>query len=214
MSVQNRELLLKKCKCLIVEDTAYRLLSYDNNILPSLFDLNTDKVVIQFGSFSKIIAPGFRIGWICAPKEIISKLVAAKQYSDLHSNTIGQLIIYKYLTTENWQEHINTIKKHYKEKRDTMISAIDKYFPEGYSLIKPEGGMFLWLGYNEDKVDFYKVLEKSILKGVAVVPGGEFSVNHNLDNYVRLNFTHSTPEKIDEGIKILGQVLKEMMHPN
>ncbi len=211
MGLSIRKKLVNNLKCPIVEDTAYRLLSFNGNIAPSLFELDNNNRVIQLGSFSKIIAPGFRLGWICAPSEIISKIVSSKQYSDLHSNTFGQSVIYNYLVNEDWQGQIELIRKKYAEKRDIMTGAIKKYFPEGYEMTYPEGGMFIWLNYKNHKIDFYDVLEASIKQGVAIVPGSEFAVHKNLDSSVRLNFSHPAPEKIEQGIKKLGVIIQGMI---
>ena len=211
MSLENREKFLRFMKGLIIEDTAYRYLSFKGDLIPSLLELDQANRVVQFGSFSKIIAPGFRIGWIAAPKDVVSKLVATKQYTDLHSNSFGQLVIYQYLKDEDWRGHIDLIRDRYRIKRDAMVTAIQKYFPEGYTLCEPDGGMFVWVNYNQRQLDFYQVLENSIQKGVAVVPGSEFAEHRNLNNCVRLNYTHTTLEKIEQGIKILGESIQAVL---
>ncbi len=211
MSLEMRKKLVETGKHMIVEDTAYRLLSFDGDILPSLYELDKNGRVIQMGSFSKIIAPGLRIGWICASKEIIDYLVIAKQFSDLHTNGFGQLVVYSYLTNENWLRHVRKLRRKYKQKKDIMLDAIKKYFPSGYTLTEPLGGMFIWLTYKDAKLDFYDILETAVNEGVAFVPGQEFAFNKKLNNSVRLNFSHPSKEKIEEGIKKLGQIIENSL---
>jgi DNA-binding transcriptional MocR family regulator len=208
MSLDQRKLFLDKTDFIILEDTAYRYLSFDNTLTKSLLELDNKDRVIQLGSFSKIVLPGLRIGWVCAPKDIISAMAISKQFSDLHSNTLGQVLLTSYFENEDWAGHIEYLRTRYKIKKDAMVNAIDKYFPEGYVVNNPGGGMFVWLSYPDTGLDFAEVLKDSVKEGIAFVPGSEFAYSLDLKSSVRLNFSHPSCEKTEEGIKKLGTLLK------
>ena len=165
---------------------------------------------VLLGSFSKIVVPSFRIGWIVARDEIMDKLIIAKQASDLHTNYFGQRIILQYLTDYDIDEHIEKIKEAYGRQRDSMVSAIEKYFPEETRYTKPEGGMFLWITLPEG-LSAVEVFRKAIEKKVAFVPGDPFYVNRSNVNTLRLNYSSVDEETIETGIKRLGEVLKAMV---
>lgn len=194
---------------LLVEDDPYgelRFIGEDKSSFHSLIPHNT----VLLGSFSKIIVPSFRIGWIVAREEVMDKLIIAKQASDLHTNYFGQRIILQYLTDYDIDEHIGKIREAYGRQRDSMVSAIEEYFPEETRYTKPEGGMFLWITLPED-LSAVEVFKKAIEKKVAFVPGDPFYVRKCNVNTLRLNYSSVDEETIGVGIRRLGEVLKAMV---
>jgi 2-aminoadipate transaminase len=201
--------ILEGRSTLLVEDDPYgelRFIGKDKTSFHNLLAHNT----VLLGSFSKIVVPSFRIGWVVARDEIMEKLIIAKQASDLHTNYFGQRIILQYLTDYDIDEHIEKIKEAYGRQRDCMVAAIEEYFPEETSYTKPEGGMFLWITLPEglSAVDVFK---NAIEKKVAFVPGDPFYINRSNVNTLRLNYSSVDEDAIRTGIKRLGQVLKAMI---
>ena len=192
---------------IIVEDDPYADLRFSGTS-PQSMKSRLDSKVILLGSFSKTIAPGLRLGWICAKREIMDKLVTAKQASDLHSNSLCQRIVHQYLTNNDVDKHIETIINVYKKQRDAMVTAIEKYFPPEVKFTRPEGGMFLWVTLPE-KLSALDLFEQAVKKNVAFVPGTPFFVDGGGTNNIRLNFSNSDEETIEDGIKRLGQILCE-----
>jgi len=212
LSMERRMELIRLAKnygLLIVEDDPYGELIFEGEKLPSLFSLAQSKNFIYMSSFSKTVAPGFRVAYVIADKEIIKKLAVVKQGTDLHTNTFGQFIVNEYLENGNYQEHISLIKRTYKERRDCMLSAMGKYFPKSAKWNCPAGGMFLWVQLPEGR-DAREILMRCIEKDVAFVPGQEFFPAGGGKNTMRLNFSNARPENIEEGIKRLGEALKCM----
>ena len=176
---------------------------------PSMRTYLEDNIIL-LGSFSKIVSPGLRLGWICAKKEIMEKLVVAKQASDLHSNYLSQRILYQYLIDNDIDEHILKIRQAYKKQRDLMVSMIAKHFPEETKCTKPEGGMFLWVTLPEG-LSSMNLLEPAIQEHIAFVPGKPFYVDGGGDNTFRLNFSNSDENRIEEGIKRLANIIKRFL---
>ena len=201
--------ILKGEHTILVEDDPYGELRFLGKEKPSFYRLIHENTVL-LGSFSKIVAPSFRIGWIVAKDEIMEKLVVAKQASDLHTNYFGQRIILQYLRDNNIDEHISKIRSAYGKQRDAMIESIGEYFPDEISYTRPEGGMFLWVTLPEG-LSALKVFERAIEQKVAFVPGDPFYVNKKNVNTLRLNFSSVDEETIRIGIKRLGAVLKTMV---
>ena len=206
---KRRELadIFERRDTVIVEDDPYADLRFAGTA-PQSMRSRLDNKVILLGSFSKTIAPGLRLGWICAKREIMDKLVIAKQASDLHSNSLCQRIVHQYLIKNDVDKHIETIINVYKKQRDAMITAIEKYFPAEVRFTKPEGGMFLWLTLPE-KFSALELFKQAVKKNVAFVPGTPFFVDGGGANNLRLNFSNSDEETIEEGIKRLGKILCE-----
>ena len=161
----------------------------------------------MLGSFSKIVSPGMRLGWVVACEEIMDKLITVKQGSDLHSNYFTQRVVYQYLEDNDIEAHITKIKALYKAQRNTMVQMIEKYFPEEVATTKPEGGMFLW-GTLPEYINALDVFDKAYEKNVAFVPGSPFFACEEMRNTFRLNYSNSNEEEIEKGIKILGDILK------
>ncbi|MGM9978492.1 MAG: PLP-dependent aminotransferase family protein [Clostridium sp.] len=198
--------ILKKYNTFLIEDDPYGELRFSGENLPYIGADYLENSVL-FGSFSKTVTPGMRIGYLCTKnKELRKHLVTAKQSSDLHTNIFSQYMIYDYLVNNDYEEHIAKIKALYKDQATCMINAMEKYFPSYVSFTKPEGGMFMWatLTNNESSLD---VFNKAMEKKVAFVPGDPFYVDVENSNTFRLNYTNSDDTTIEEGIKRLGSVL-------
>jgi 2-aminoadipate transaminase len=209
-SRQKREKLadiIKGHNMVLVEDNPYGELRFIGEDLPSMKSYLGDRTIV-LGSFSKVVTPGLRLGWICAATDVMDKIVVAKQSSDLHSNYLSQRAVYQYLIDHDLDEHILNIRKVYKRQRDLMVSMIEQHFPEEIEYTKPEGGMFLWatLPENLSSLNLFKL---AMEENVAFVPGRAFYVDGGGDNTLRLNFSNSDEEKIEEGIKRLAKVIKK-----
>lgn len=199
--------ILKKSHAIVVEDDAYGELQFSGRSCPPLKKYLPDQCILT-GSFSKILSPGMRLGWLCAPREIMEQLVIAKQASDLHSNYLSQRIASRYLENTSIDDHIRKIREAYKQQRDCMIAALAEEMPDTVSWTRPEGGMFVWLTLPEGYSSM-QVFEAALKKQVAVLPGIPFYVDGGGTNTLRLNFSNSSPERIAEGIRILGAVIRE-----
>ena len=191
---------------MLIEDDPYGELIFEGEKLSSLLSLAQSKNFIYMSSFSKTIAPGFRVAYVIADKEIIKKFAIVKQGTDLHTNTFGQFIVNEYLENGNYQGHISLLKRTYKERRDCMLSAMEKYFPKSAKWNKPAGGMFIWALLQEG-YDAREILMRCIEKDVAFVPGQEFFPDGSGKNTMRLNFSNAAAENIEEGIRRIGEVL-------
>jgi 2-aminoadipate transaminase len=197
---------------ILVEDDPYSELRFMGEDLPSMRSYLDDNVVL-LGSFSKIIAPGLRLGWICAKKEVMEKIIAAKQASDLHSNYFSQRIIFRYLIDHDIDKHILKIREVYKRQRDVMVSMIEEFFPGEVEFTKPEGGMFLWITLPES-LSSLRLFDLAKKENVVFVPGNAFYVDGGGNNTLRLNFSYSDEGKIEEGIKRLARVIKKLLMEN
>lgn len=201
---------------LLVEDDPYRELYFEGDPLPRLITLDGlqrevwDRVysgnVISLSTFSKILAPGLRVGWVVAAPEVISKLVQAKQGVDLHTATLNQMIAFELSVSGFLKQHVGVIRNTYRQRRDTMLAALQASFPPGVSWTHPRGGMFLWVTLPPD-CDAAEILQEVIAQRVAFVPGAPFHANGGGANTFRLNFSNATPERIAEGIARLGKAL-------
>jgi len=196
----------------LVEDDPYGELRFMGEDLPSMRRYLEDNVVL-LGSFSKIIAPGLRLGWICAKKDVMEKIIIAKQASDLHSNCLSQRIVFQYLIDHDIDKHILKIREVYKRQRDLMVSMIEEFFPGEIKFTKPEGGMFLWITLPES-LSSLRLFDLAKKENVAFVPGNAFYVDGGGNNTLRLNFSNSDEGKIQEGIKRLARVIKKLLMEN
>lgn len=201
--------LLAASNAVLLEDNPYGELRFLGHDMPPVRAFFDDERAVLMGSFSKIVAPGLRLGWIAAKPALMHHLVTAKQASDLHTSTFTQRVLARFLADTDLDEHIALIRKEYGERRDCMVAAIEKHFPVEVTASRPEGGMFLWCELPEG-VSASALFEKTIACNVAFVPGRPFYVD-GTDNAFRLNFSNSTPERINEGIKRLGACLREAL---
>lgn len=192
---------------IVIEDDPYGQLRFDSERLPSLFDLGGSGNFIYLSSFSKTVAPGLRIAYVLADKEIIGKLVIVKQGTDLQTNTLGQYLVYEYLSSGNYFRHIENLRKTYEIRRDCMLSAMKRHFPESLTWNCPSGGMFLWVKLPVG-FDSRSLLIQCLERNVAFVPGQEFFPDGSGENTMRLNFSNASPENIEEGIRRMGEAIR------
>jgi 2-aminoadipate transaminase len=194
---------------ILIEDDPYGDLRFEGEDKQSFKELLPDNTVL-LGSFSKTIVPGFRLGWIVAPKLIMDKLVIAKQAADLHTSHFTQAIIYQYLTDNDVDSHISKIRTAYGNQCRAMIGSIRKHFPSDVSHTKPEGGMFVWaeLPKNVIALDLFEIAVKD---KVIFVPGDPFYVNKTRTRTMRLNFSCVDEKTIEIGISRLGNAIRELL---
>ena len=192
--------LIRQYDAIVVEDDPYGELRFMGEAPPSMWDRLDGRAVV-LGSFSKTIAPGLRLGWICAKRDIMDKLVVSKQASDLHSNSLCQRIVYQYLQSNDVDRHIATIIGAYKKQRDAMVTAIEEHFPPEVIITRPEGGMFLWATLPE-RLSARILFEHAVKENVAFVPGTPFFVDGGGSDCMRLNFSNADEDKIEEGIRL------------
>jgi 2-aminoadipate transaminase len=200
--------VMEEYGALFVEDDAYCELTFSGKSLPSVRTYLPGQTVIT-GSFSKILAPGMRMGWVVAPPAIMEQLVIAKQASDLHSNYLSQRIAYEYLTLNDIDSHIKKIREAYRHQRDVMVRLLREEFPKTVSYTHPLGGMFIWVTLPEG-CSSMAVFEQALEENVAVLPGMPFYIDGGGDDTMRLNFSNSTPENIVEGMSRLARVIRRM----
>jgi 2-aminoadipate transaminase len=200
--------LAREYNVIIIEDDPYGALRFEGERLPSLFSLAKGRNVVYLSTFSKTIAPGLRVAYVAGDADLLRKLVIAKQGTDLQTNTLGQYIVNEYLESGHYQKHIDAVRQTYHERRDVMLTALESHFPRSASWNKPSGGMFFWVRL-PDGSDARAILNKCIEHNVAFVPGTEFYPDGSGKNTMRLNFTNATSADIEQGIKRLGEVLKE-----
>jgi 2-aminoadipate transaminase len=194
----------------IIEDDPYSELVFEGESIPSIKSLDTKGRVIYIGTFSKVLAPGFRLAWVIASEEVINKFALTKQSSDLCSNMFVQYIAYEYIKGGYLDTQIQHIKRLYRHKRDVMIKALEKYFPEDAKWTIPGGGMFLWVTLPKN-VNTRLMFKRAVAKRVAYVVGDAFYPDSSNYNSMRLNFSYSEDDVIIEGIKRLAEVIKEEM---
>ncbi len=214
MSLERRHKLLELShmyNLVIIEDDPYGEIRFEGNKLPSLLELDSLENVIALRTFSKILAPGLRLGWVIADKEVIKKLAIAKQGADLCSPSLTQYIADKFIRDGHLKGYLELVRQTYKVKKDAMLSALGKYFPDGCSWTKPQGGMFVWTSVPE-YIDTDALFVEAVQEKVAYVIGSAFYPYGEDKHHMRLNFTLSSVEQIDEGIKRLGNLIKKKIH--
>jgi 2-aminoadipate transaminase len=190
---------------LVVEDDPYGALSYDGNVLPSLKSMMPYNVV-YLGSFSKVLTPGLRVGYLIAPQALHRKLVQAKQAADLHTPSFTQRIVYECVKDGFLDTHIPTIRELYRQRCQVMLEAMQEHFPKSVTWNRPEGGMFIWVNLPAG-MDSVELLQKAIAENVAFVPGAPFFANEPQRNTLRLSFVTVPPERIKRGIAVLGALI-------
>ena len=198
--------LARKYGFLIVEDSPYREVRYDGEPVPTMYSIDPDRV-IHLGSFSKIFAPGFRLGWALANPEILDKIYVCKQSLDLCPPIFDQYVAAEFLRSGRLDANLEKTIALYRSKRDLLLGLLEEYMPEGVRWTRPEGGLFLFLTMPEgfDAVKFY---DKALDAGVAYVAGEFFHPDRSGKNTMRLNFSFMSPERITEGIKLLASLLR------
>jgi 2-aminoadipate transaminase len=197
--------LLGASGTVLVEDDPYGELRFIGKDLPPIRALMGNAPAVLLGTFSKIVSPGLRIGWVCAGKDIMERLVIAKQASDLHSNGLAQRIVHRYMSTCDVQGHIQRIRAGYRSQRDLMVELVGRLFPPEVRCTKPEGGMFLWMTLPAG-MSAFTLFERALEQKVAFVPGQAFFAGGGGGNTLRLNFSNSSPAAIREGMERLARV--------
>ena len=212
LSLERRKRLMEratKYEIPVVEDNPYGELRFEGEIMPSLKCFDPKNLVIHLGTFSKIFAPGLRLGWVIAEPEILNKYNLVKQGADLQCSTIAQREVDKFLELYDIEAHIEKIKKVYKVRRDLMLETMRKEFPESTEFTKPSGGLFAWATFPKE-IDASVLLKKALEQRVAFVPGEPFYPNGGNANHCRLNYSNMPEDKIVEGMTRLAKVLKSM----
>jgi hypothetical protein len=206
--------LAEDLNCAVIEDGAYQALRYDGAPIPPILALELSRKgsieacrTIYCGSFSKTLSPGLRVGWVVAAKPVISQLVLMKQASDLHSATINQMAVHQVAQT-CFDTHVSMLRTAYRSRRDAMLSALEQYMPDGVEWTKPEGGMFVWVTLPKG-ISGADLLARALdTVKVAFVPGRAFHPDQSGSNTIRLSFSNSDEEKIREGVRRLGDLLR------
>lgn len=212
MSLAKRKRLYElavKYNKIILEDNPYGDLRVAGEPLPTIKSMDTEGIVIYAGSFSKILSPGLRVAYCVGPKPILAKMTVGKQASDVHTPCLNQMIVYRWLRDYDVEAHIKKIQGIYRKKLNLMCDCIDKELGDFVEYVRPEGGLFIWCKLPDD-VDMLDFVQRAVKKKVAVVPGNAFLMNNtDKTQYIRLNFSTPSDEKIAAGIKLLGEVAKE-----
>jgi 2-aminoadipate transaminase len=198
--------IAEKYDLLIVEDSPYREVRFEGEPQKLMYELDTTGRVITLCTFSKIFAPGFRVGWVIGNPEILDKLVMAKQTADLCTSSFVQKIIARYMEKGLLDINLKKTIALYGERRTRMISCFKKYMPEGVSWTEPQGGLFLFVTL-PPQLDADEVFTKALEKNVAFVAGSSFFCNNSGHNTMRINFSFSNNEEIEEGVRRLSQVI-------
>ena len=198
--------LAKQYGVMILEDNPYGELRYSGQSVPSIKSFDEDNIVVYCGSFSKIISPGMRIGYVIAPQQLLAKIIVAKQASDVHSNIWAQMVCDRFLRTTDMDAHIARLNEIYSRKIGLRLSCMDVHFNKAVTYTRPEGGLFLWCDLPE-QVDMIDFCTKAVQNKVAVVPGVAFAVQPGSHTHsIRLNYSTPSDEGIVRGIEILGKM--------
>lgn len=208
LSVERRVALVETCSRLglpLIEDDPYGALSYRGEPLPKMLTMNPDGV-IYMGSFSKVLTPGIRLGYVVAPVPLVRKLEQAKQAADLHTAQLTQMVVHEAIKDGFLGQHIPTIRKLYSDQCQAMLAALTEFFPAAATWTRPEGGMFIWVTLPKH-IDSMKLLDEAIAQNIAFVPGAPFYANNPECNTLRLSFVTVSPEKIREGVEKLGKLI-------
>jgi 2-aminoadipate transaminase len=195
----------------IVEDDPYGELRYEGAALPTLKSLDTDGSVIYLGTFSKILAPGFRLGWMLAGPEVMEVLMHGKQPSDLHTGMAQQMATYEVAKGGFVDQHVERIKDFYRKRRDVMLRSIAEHFPADAHYTRPAGGLFVWAELPRD-IDTRELLLDAIEQKVAFVPGQGFHADGSGTNTMRLNFSNVPPEQLQTGVQRLGHAIQRRLN--
>jgi 2-aminoadipate transaminase len=212
MSLERRQELLRiagERELLVLEDNPYGLLRYEGDPLPTLYSLDSD-FVLYAGTFSKILSPGIRIGWLVAPPPVLAKLVLGKGSADLCSSSISQYFIAEYFGAGPWLNYVRSLSELYRRRRDVMLDALAEHFPREATWTHPQGGLFLWATLPE-YIDTTDLLARAIEERVAFVPGRAAFVDGRGGSSMRLNFSGVSEDEIREGIRRLGEVVREQV---
>ncbi len=198
--------LARELDVVIVEDSPYRELRYSGEEVPTIYSLAPERT-LHLGSFSKIFAPGFRLGWIIGPEALLEQIYICKQALDLCPPVFDQYMATEFLTSGALDANLVKTKAEYRRRRDLMVSLLEKYMPAGVKWTYPEGGLFLFLTLPEG-IDTIEMYDEALSKGVAYVAGSFFFLDGSHRNTMRLNFSFIAEEKMEPGLKLLGEIIK------
>jgi 2-aminoadipate transaminase len=213
LSAERRRRLVeigRERELLVIEDNPYGLLRYEGEPNDALYALDGGDYVIYLGTFSKVLSPGIRVGWLCAPPPVMEKVVLGKQASDLCTSTLTQYFVAEYFAEGRWREYIGDLCEIYRARRDAMLEALERFFPEQATWTRPEGGLFVWATL-PDYIDSTDLLARALRENVAFVPGPAAYADGSGTSSMRLNFSGSTEEEIREGIRRIGRVVTEQV---
>lgn len=204
--------LAKKYGVLILEDNPYGELRISGENVPPIKSLDDDGIVVYAGSFSKILSPGMRLGYVIAPKPVVQKMVVCKQGEDVHTNVWAQMVAHKFMTEYDFKGHLEKLREIYRKKAGFCMELLDKYLvPNKISYQRIEGGLFIWCKL-PDGVDMSDFCKQAVLRKVCVVPGNAFLTDESEQcSSFRINFSTPTDEQLEKGIKILGELAKEIL---
>jgi 2-aminoadipate transaminase len=196
---------------LVVEDNPYGLLRYEGEPQAPLYQLDGGNYVIYVGTLSKILSPGIRLGWAVAPPPVMEKIELGKQATDLCTSTLSQYFALEYFAEDRWRSYIDSLCGVYSSRRDAMLEALERHFPEQASWTRPSGGLFVWATL-PPYIDTSDLLAKALRENVAFVPGAAAFVDGTRGtSSMRLNFSGSTEDEIREGIRRIGKVVDEQV---
>jgi 2-aminoadipate transaminase len=203
--------IAREKELLVLEDNPYGLLRYEGEPLPPLFALDGGEYVLYLGTFSKILSPGIRLGWLVAPDPVLAKVNLGKQAADLCTSSLTQEFVNVYFEQERWRGYIKSLSGIYRERRDVMLDALAEFFPPEAEWTRPGGGLFIWATLPEF-IDTGDLLAKAIREEqVAFVPGAAAFVDGRGGSSMRLNFSGADPDSIREGVKRIGKVVREQI---
>jgi 2-aminoadipate transaminase len=194
---------------LVLEDNPYGLLRYEGDPLPTLHSLD-DEFVIYAGTFSKILSPGIRLGWAAAPAPVLAKMSIGKQASDLCSSSISQYFVGAYFDSGPWQDYVRSLIEIYRRRRDVMLDSLAEHFPREAEWTHPQGGLFIWATL-PSYIDTTDLLARALEEHVAFVPGRAAYVDGRGGSSMRLNFSGVDEDEIREGIRLIGEVVREQV---
>jgi len=213
LSLERRARLVELARMhelLVIEDNPYGLLRFGGEALPPLYQLDGGDFVIYIGTFSKILSPGIRLGWAVAPPPVMEKIVLGKQAADLCTSTLTQYFVREYFEEGRWRGYVEDLVGIYRDRRDTMLAALDEHFPAEATWTAPEGGLFIWATL-PPYIDTSDLLAKALRADVAFVPGEAAYVDERGRNSMRLNFSGVSEAEIREGIRRIGKVISEQV---
>jgi 2-aminoadipate transaminase len=213
MSLARRKRLVEVAherELLVLEDNPYGLLRYEGDPLPPLFRLDGGVYVMYLGTFSKILSPGIRLGWVVAPPPVLEKINLGKQAADLCTSTLSQLMVQAYFERGRWEDYVESLTDTYRTRRDTMLDALAEHFPRQAEWTRPGGGLFIWATL-PDFIDTTDLLARALRDNVAFVPGEAAFLDGRGRSSMRLNFSASDEESIREGIRRIGEVVTEQV---
>jgi len=213
MSLERRLRLVELARAremLVVEDNPYGLLRFGGEALPPLYQLDGGDFVLYIGTFSKILSPGIRLGWMVAPPPVMDKVVLGKQAADLCTSTLTQYFVREYFAAGRWREYVDSVARIYRARRDAMLDALGRHFPAAATWTEPQGGLFVWATL-PSYIDTSDLLAKALREDVAFVPGQAAYVDERGRGSMRLNFSAGNEEEIREGVRRIGKVIGEQV---